>query len=117
MRLTYQHKGRTALKTALQDVVNVTCKREILYVKITRVHGGIKGKVKGSTKSVGFIHWVQLFQKFNLDQNDPGLKILCFAIQDQLIHLTFVLVFQSNIGLDHPDLKLFKITKSRLPGL
>jgi len=26
-----------------------------------------------------------------------------FPIQDQVIRLTFMLVFQSNIGLDHPD--------------
>ena len=36
-------------------------------------------------------------QKVNLDQND-----LCFAIQDQVIQFTFVMFFQSNIGLDHP---------------
>ena len=35
-----------------------------------------------------------LFQKiFNLDQIDPDLEIPCFAIQDHLIHLTFMPVF------------------------
>jgi len=45
----------------------------------------------------------QLFKTFNLDQNDPDLEIPIFPIQDQVIHLTFMPVFQSNIGLDHPD--------------
>jgi len=45
----------------------------------------------------------QLFKTFNLDQNDPDLEISFFPIQDQVIHLTFMPVFQSNIGLDHPD--------------
>ena len=31
------------------------------------------------------------------------IQIPFFAIQDQVIHLTFMPVFQSNIGLDHPD--------------
>jgi len=31
------------------------------------------------------------------------LEIPFFPIQDQVIHLTFMPVFQSNIGLDHPD--------------
>lgn len=44
-----------------------------------------------------------LNSKFNQDQNDPDLEIKFFAIQYQVIHLTFVPVFQSNIGLDHPD--------------
>jgi len=43
----------------------------------------------------------QLFKTFNLDQNDPDLEILFFPIQDQVIRL--MPVFQSNIGLDHPD--------------
>jgi len=38
----------------------------------------------------------QLFKTFNLDQNDDPF----FPIQDQVIHLTFMPVFQSNIGLD-----------------
>jgi len=42
----------------------------------------------------------QLFKTFNLDQNDPDLEIPFFPIQDQVIHLTFMPVFQSNIGLD-----------------
>lgn len=45
----------------------------------------------------------QLFKKFNLDQNDLDLEIQFFAIQDQVIRLVFMPVFQSNIGLDHPD--------------
>ncbi len=45
----------------------------------------------------------KLFKKFHLDQNNLDLEIPYFAIQDQLIHFTFGLVFQSNIGLDHPD--------------
>lgn len=45
----------------------------------------------------------QLFKKYNQDQNDPDLEILFFAIQDQVIRLTFMPVFQSNIRLDHPD--------------
>lgn len=45
-------------------------------------------------------HWAQLFKKFNLDQNDRDLKMPCFDIQDQVIHLTFESDFQSNIGLD-----------------
>lgn len=44
----------------------------------------------------------QLFKKFPLNPDD--LAIPCFAIQDQVFHLTFVLVFQSNIVLDNPDL-------------
>ncbi len=43
--------------------------------------------------------WGQLFRKFNFN----FLEIPCFAVQDQVTHLTFVLVFQSKIGLDHPD--------------
>ena len=42
----------------------------------------------------------KLFKQFNLDQNNLDLEIPCFAIQDQVISITFVLVFQSNIGLD-----------------
>ena len=42
-------------------------------------------------------------KKCNLDQNDPDLEIQFFAIQDQVIRLTFMPFFQSNIGLDHPD--------------
>jgi len=38
-----------------------------------------------------------------LDQNDPDLEIPFFPIHDQVIRLTFMPVFQSNIGLDHPD--------------
>ncbi len=34
-----------------------------------------------------------------MDQNDLILKIPCFAIQDQVIHLYFLLVFKSKIGL------------------
>lgn len=34
-----------------------------------------------------------LFKKFYLGQNDPDLEIPCTAIQDQVIHLTFVLFF------------------------
>lgn len=45
----------------------------------------------------------QLFKKCNLDQNDPDLEIPFLVIQDQVIWLTFMPVFQSNIGLDHPD--------------
>jgi len=45
----------------------------------------------------------QLFKTFNLDQNDQDLEIPFFPIQDQVIRLTFMPVFQSNIGLDHPD--------------
>ncbi len=50
-----------------------------------------------------FSDQICLIRAFNLDQNDPDLEIPCFAIQDQLIHHTCVPVFQSNIGLDHPD--------------
>lgn len=39
----------------------------------------------------------QLFKKCNLGQNYPDLEIPCFAIQDQLILLTFTLAFQSKI--------------------
>ena len=46
------------------------------------------------------ITWGQLFKTFNLDQNYPDLEIPFFAIQDQVIRLTFMMVFQSNIGLD-----------------
>ncbi|KAF7648201.1 hypothetical protein LDENG_00160490 [Lucifuga dentata] len=59
------------------------------------------------------VPWAQLFKKFNLDQNDSDLEISCFAIQDQVIHLTVVPVFQSNIGLDNPDLDT---NFSRLPN-
>jgi len=45
----------------------------------------------------------QLFKTFHLDQNDPDLEIPFFPIQDQVIRLTFMLFFQSNIVLDHPD--------------
>ena len=45
--------------------------------------------------------WGQLFKTFNLDQNDPDLEIPFCAIQDQVICLTFMMVFQSNMGLDH----------------
>jgi len=38
-----------------------------------------------------------LFKTFNLDQETP------FFPMDQVICLTFMPVFQSNIGLDHPD--------------
>ena len=59
-----------------------------------------------------------MFKTFNLDQNYLDLEIPFFAIQDQVIPLTFILVFQSNIGLDHPDPDtVFKITKSGLPVL
>ena len=47
--------------------------------------------------------WGQLFKKFNLDQNDPDFQISFFAIQDQVILLTLMLVFQSNSGLDHAN--------------
>ena len=55
----------------------------------------------------------QLFKKFNLDQNDPDLEIPFFALQNQVICLIFMPVFQSNIGLDHldPDTQF-----SRLPN-
>ncbi len=56
--------------------------------------------------------WGQLFKKFNLDQNDLDLEISCFAIRDQVTHLTFVPFFQSKIGLDHYT--LFQISKSGL---
>ena len=49
------------------------------------------------------IFWGQLFKTFNLDQNDQDLEIPCFAVQDQVIRLTFTPVFQSSIGLDHLD--------------
>ncbi len=50
------------------------------------------------------LSWGQLFRKFNLDQNDLDLEIPCFAIrEDQVTHVSFVLFFQSKIGLDHPD--------------
>jgi len=52
-----------------------------------------------------------LFKTFNLDQNDPDLEIPFFPIQDQVMRLTFMPVFQSNIRLDHPDPKF-----SRLPN-
>jgi len=42
-----------------------------------------------------------LFKIFNLDQNDLDLETPRFATQDQVIQLTFVLVFQSKIGFDH----------------
>jgi len=45
----------------------------------------------------------QLFKTFNLDQNDPDLEIPLFPIQDHVIRFTFMPVFQSIIGLDHPD--------------
>ena len=45
----------------------------------------------------------QLFKTFNQDQNYPDLEIPFFLVQDQVIRLTFMPVFQSNIGLDHPD--------------
>ncbi len=54
-------------------------------------------------KSRHLYFWGQLFRKFNLDQNDLDLEIPCFAIQDQVINLTLVMVFQSKTGLDHPD--------------
>ncbi len=47
----------------------------------------------------------------NLDQNDLDLEIPRFATQGQVIHLTFLLVFQRKIGLD-PDTHFF-----RLPNL
>jgi len=56
----------------------------------------------------------QLFKTFNLDQNDPDLGIPFFPIQDQVIRLTFMPVFLSNIGLDHPDPDT---QFSRLPNL
>jgi len=58
-----------------------------------------------------------LFKTFNLDQNDPDLEIPLFPIQDQAIRLTFMPVFQSNIGLDQSRFTVFKITKSGLPVL
>jgi len=55
-------------------------------------------------QSIGnMIRLGQLFKTCNLDQNDPDLEIPFFPIQDQVIRLTFMPVFQSNIGLDHPD--------------
>ena len=51
----------------------------------------------------GFVDpWGQLFKTFNLDQNYLDLEIPFFAIQDQVILFNFMLVFQSNIELDHP---------------
>lgn len=49
------------------------------------------------------VTWGQLFKISNLDKNYPDLEIPFLAIQDQVIRLTFMPVFQSNIGLDHPD--------------
>lgn len=44
----------------------------------------------------------RLFKKLHLeDQNDRDLKIPCFGIQNQVIHLTFVTIYRSDIGLDH----------------
>ena len=45
----------------------------------------------------------RFFKSFNLDQTDPDLEISFSAIQDHVIHLIFMLVFQSNVGLDYSD--------------
>ncbi len=54
-------------------------------------------------------------QKPYLDQNDLDLEIPCLAIQDQVIRLSFLIVFQSKIRLEYkdPDTR-FQITKSGL---
>lgn len=45
----------------------------------------------------------QLLKRINLAKSEPDQEIPYFAIEDQQIHLTFVAVFQNNIGLDHSD--------------
>ncbi len=57
-----------------------------------------------------------MFTKLNLDQNDLDLEIPCFAVQDLVTHLTFVLVFQSKIGIGSSWSRytLFQISKSGL---
>lgn len=42
-------------------------------------------------------------KKMDLDLNDLYLAIVCFAIQDRVIQITFLLFFHSTIGLDYPD--------------
>ena len=51
--------------------------------------------------SVQFLLWTH--KTSNLDQNDLNLEIPFLANQDQVILLTFVPVFQSDIGLNHLD--------------
>ena len=55
-------------------------------------HGCGSERVKGGEHS-GEQSWGQLFKTFNLDHNDPDLEIPFFAIQDQVIRLTFMPVF------------------------
>lgn len=43
------------------------------------------------------VSWAHLFKKFNLDKNDLDLDILCFVIQDQLNHSTFVPCFKAKL--------------------
>jgi len=43
-----------------------------------------------------------IFQKLN--QTDPDLEISFSAIQDQVIQLIFMMVFQSNMGLEYSGL-------------
>ena len=49
------------------------------------------------------VSWGRFFKSFNLDQTDPDLEISFSAIQDHVIHFIFMLVFQSNVGLDYSD--------------
>lgn len=42
----------------------------------------------------------QLFKRCNLDQNYLDFEVSFFAIQDHVIHLTFIPVVQSWIGSD-----------------
>ena len=50
------------------------------------------------------VAWFQLLRFFfYLDQSNPDLCITSIAIQEQVNHLTFVPVFQSNSALEHLD--------------
>lgn len=45
------------------------------------------------------ISWGQLFNKCNLEQNHPDLEIPFFAIQDQVISLTFYAGFSKQLWI------------------
>lgn len=90
------------MSTTLYRPFNWICVKLTTFLHYSKKMWVVLDHTKVATMMLGCWWWFWEFRVGSFWVN-WNLEIPCFALQDQVIHLSFVMVFQTNIGLDQPD--------------